>query len=73
MYIQLTKKSKVMKYKFSVVNERLEFLIKELKEKISVIEVDKNFTEVEITINEAIDILHVFHAGVNNGMVAMQK
>jgi len=64
-------KLKVMKYKLSVLNERVEFLVKELKEKVSVIEADENFTEVEITINEDMDILRVFHAGVNNGIAVM--
>jgi len=57
-----------MKYKFAVTNERVKFLIKELEGNIEVIEVEDNYTRVEITIDEAMDVLRVFHAGVNAGL-----
>ena len=61
-------KLKVMKYKLSVLNERLEYLVKRLEENLEVIEVDGNFTRIEITIVDSSTLLDIFHAGVMSGL-----
>ena len=60
-----------MKYKFTVTNERLKYLVEELKENITIFSADKNFTTVEINITNGSDLLHVFHAGVSAGIAAL--
>jgi hypothetical protein len=56
-----------MKYQLLVLTERLTFLQKELDNRLTVLETENNFTRIEITINDGMDILSVFHAGVMCG------
>ena len=57
-----------MKYKLSVLNERLEYLTKQLRDNIEVIEADGDFTKIEINISNSSVLLDVFHAGVMSGL-----
>jgi hypothetical protein len=67
--IHLSKqKLKVMKYKLSVLNERLEYLTKQLRDNIEVIEVDGDFTKIEVHIVNSSVLLDIFHAGVMSGL-----
>lgn len=60
-----------MKYQFDIQNDRVKFLTKELTDKISIVEQDGKWTRVEITIENNMDLLHVFHAGCKAGIDAM--
>ncbi len=60
-----------MKYQFSIQNDRIKFLMSELGEKMSIIKQDDSWTRVEVTIEENIDVLKVFHAGCRSGIEAM--
>ena len=60
-----------MKYQFSIQNDRVKYLITELSNKISIVNQDDKWTRVEISIEENIDLLHVFHAGCRAGVDAM--
>jgi len=57
-----------MKYKLSVLNERIEYLTKQLRDNIEVIEVDGDFTRIEINISTSSILLDIFHAGVMAGL-----
>jgi hypothetical protein len=57
-----------MTVKFSVLNERIQYLRKELGDSLVVLEMDNNFTRVEITFDHASDVLRLFHAGVHAGL-----
>ena len=57
-----------MTVKFSVLNERIQYLRRELGDNLVVLEMDNNFTKVEITFDYASDVLRLFHAGVNAGL-----
>jgi len=61
-------KLKVMKYKLSVLNERLEYLTKQLRDNIEIIEVDGDFTKIEVNILNSSILLDIFHAGVMSGL-----
>ena len=58
-----------MTFKIFLCEERVPFLLKEMfKDKVKVLETDsKGVTEVEITIEDSFDVLHLFHAGVEAG------
>jgi hypothetical protein len=62
-----------MTYKFSITAERVPYLVEELKEKIVVGEAKDERIEVEITIEDNIDVLRTFHAGINCGMRHMVR
>ena len=63
-----------MKYRLTVLNERAEFLIEELKENVTVLEkTDDDFTNLEVTINDNMELLNIFHAGVKTGTAAFLK
>lgn len=57
-----------MKSKFSVLNERMQYLIKELGDSLTVLNEDNTFTQVEITFNHPSDVIKLFHAGVHAGL-----
>lgn len=57
-----------MKSKFSVLNERMQYLVKELGDSLVVINEDSMFTQVEITFNHPSDVIKLFHAGVHAGL-----
>ena len=57
-----------MKSKFSVLNERMQYLVKELGDSLVVINEDSMFTQVEITFNHPADVIKLFHAGVHAGL-----
>ena len=57
-----------MTFKLFLCEGRVPFLVNEMKEKIKVFETDNDgMTEVEITIDNDFDVLHLFHAGVEAG------
>ena len=60
-----------MKYQFSIQNDRVKYLTKELSDKIIIISQDDEWTRLEITIESSLDILLVFHAGCKTGIDAM--
>lgn len=57
-----------MEYKISVQKDRAAHLVKELGNRIEVIEQDQEWTRVKITIESSSDILSIFHAGVMRGV-----
>lgn len=57
-----------MTSKFSVLNERASYLIKELGDSLVVLSEGNAFTEVEITFNHPSDVIRLFHAGVHAGL-----
>jgi hypothetical protein len=60
-----------MKYQFSIQNDRVKYLTKELSDKITIISQDDEWTRLEITIESSLEILLVFHAGCRAGVDAM--
>jgi len=56
-----------MKYQVSFLTERVQFVIDELKDNITVLEEDGNYTRVEIEITDSLQLLNLFHAGVMAG------
>jgi hypothetical protein len=62
-----------MKYTLSVLNERVEFWVNELGERIVVGKADEKYTTIEITIDSSTDLLHIFHAGIRAGMAVFHK
>jgi hypothetical protein len=61
------------KFKLTITEERIPYLVEELGEKIVVGETTDEKTDIEITIEDNIDVLRVFHAGINCGMQRMSK
>ena len=57
-----------MKYKLSFLTERVQFVIAELGNNITVLEEDGHYTKVEIEITDSLQLLNLFHAGVMAGM-----
>jgi hypothetical protein len=60
-----------MTYKIFITDDRIRHLINELGDRVKILdkkEKDMTTTPVEITINEGIDLLNVFHAGVRVGI-----
>ena len=61
-----------MKYTLFVHTDRINFLLEMLKDKIKIIkqEVENglHWIKLEITIEDSIDLMHVFHAGCQTGM-----
>ena len=55
-----------MKYRIFLLESRIPFLMKEIPEgKVQVVEVDEDkMATVDITIEDAFDLLKVFHAGL---------
>ena len=60
-----------MKYIFSIQNERVKYLTKELSDRVTIINQDDKWTQLEITIESSIDVLQVFHEGCKAGVDAM--
>ena len=56
-----------MKYKLTFLTERIKFLKDELGDNMTVLEEDGEYTRVEIEINDNLQILNIFHAGVMAG------
>jgi len=57
-----------MTFKIFLCENRVSFLVEQMKEKIKVFETDNDgMTTVEITIDNDFDVLHIFHAGVEAG------
>jgi hypothetical protein len=55
-------------FEFWTSEDRLSYIQTELHEKVEVIKTDDdNFVKVRVTLNENIDALYLFHAGVNYG------
>jgi hypothetical protein len=57
-----------MTFKFFVQTKRVDSIFVELPGKSRIIEQDDEWTTVEITINNDIDALSLFHAGCRAGM-----
>jgi len=57
-----------MTYQIPVLTERLRFLQSELGDRIKVLSTDEvsfgGFSQVEITIENEVDVLNIFHAGI---------
>jgi len=56
-----------MKYRLTFLTERIKFLKDELGDNMTVLEEDGEYTRVEIEINDNLQILNIFHAGVMAG------
>ena len=59
-----------MKHKFFVGDEKAKYLVMELgDDKVKVLEQDQfNNVTVEVTIEDTVDVLKIFHAGIKYGM-----
>ena len=57
-----------MTSKFSILNERVKYLVKELGDSLVILEEDKAFTRVEVTFRHPSDVIQLFHAGVHAGL-----
>ena len=61
-----------MKYAIFVHTDRTKFILEMLGDKIKIIkqEVENGigWTKLEVTIEDSIDLMHVFHAGCQTGM-----
>jgi hypothetical protein len=68
-------KLKNMTYRIFVSDDRVEFLVNELGDKAKVLDKKEGMTTipVEITIEDSMDILNVFHAGIRTGMKVFQQ
>ena len=64
-----------MTYRIFVSDDRVEFLVNELGDKAKVLDKKEGMTTipVEITIEDSMDILNVFHAGIRTGMKVFQQ
>ena len=63
-----------MTYKIFLCEERVPFLVNEMAHgKVNVIETEDEMTLVEITIDDAFDLLKIFHAGVEVGNSTRKK
>ena len=54
--------------KFSVLNERVKYLTKELGDSLVILKEDTSFTQVEVTFKHPSDAILLFHAGVHAGL-----
>jgi len=57
-----------MTYKVFVINDRVKYLSQQLGDRVIVINEEDNMTVVEVTINDSMDVLSLFHAGVMAGL-----
>jgi hypothetical protein len=57
-----------MKFKFFVKTTRVNSLFLELQSKCQIIKQDDEWTTVEVTIDNDLDALSLFHAGCRAGM-----
>jgi len=61
-----------MKYTLFVHTDRVKFLLETLRDKAKVVREDidngVSWTKLEITIDDSIDLMNVFHAGCKTGM-----
>ena len=61
-----------MKYTLFVYTDRVKFLLETLRDKAKVVREDidngVSWTKLEITIDDSIDLMNVFHAGCKIGM-----
>jgi len=57
-----------MTYKVFVINDRVKYLSQQLGDRVIVINEEDNMTVVEVTINDSMDIISLFHAGVMAGL-----
>jgi len=57
-----------MTSKFTVLNERVKYLAKELGDSLVVLHESNAFTQVEITFEHPSDVIKLFHAGVHAGL-----
>lgn len=59
-----------MTYKIFISDDRIKFLVNELGEsKVKVLDKkDTSTTPVEVTIEDGMDVLNVFHAGIYAGL-----
>ena len=57
-----------MTYKVFVMNDRVKYLSQQLGDRVIVINEENNMTVVEVTINDSMDIISLFHAGVMAGL-----
>jgi hypothetical protein len=55
-------------YKMCVTHDRMEFLHTRLGHKIEILETDDEFTTFELRVESSLDILAVFHSGVDYGI-----
>jgi hypothetical protein len=55
-------------FEFWTSEDRVPYIQVELRENVEVIKKDDdNFVKVRVTINDGIDALYLFHAGINYG------
>jgi hypothetical protein len=57
-----------MKYKFFTKTDRAKSIVAELKNKCEIIKQNDEWITVEITIENDLDALNLFHAGIKAGM-----
>ena len=60
-----------MKYQLLIQSDRVKHLLNELSDRLSIVSQDDKWSWVEITIENSIDVLKVFHAGCKTGVDAM--
>ena len=59
-----------MTYQIPIVNDRINYLIDELGDKVKIVRQSDSGTTtwVDVTINDSTDLLQLFHAGVHAGL-----
>jgi len=64
-----------MTYRIWISDDRVEFLVNELGDKAKVLDKKEGVatTPIEITIEDSMDVLNVFHAGIRAGIKVFQK
>lgn len=65
-----------MKHVFFSTPERVQFILEALETKATIVEANcgsAKLTKVEVTIDDAIDALRLFHSGVSYGISLVNK